>query len=216
MKKMRLATLLVFAVCAFCLPAHAQKKWTYKADNGAKGFPQRSEVTIVITQRPNGYEVSGEWKYGEGQTCNIRGSYLPAGQRLRATCGDYGGKIEGFKIPGKDALQITLPFYAVAKRVGVKPETTGSPATTLVWEPAGNGDCAGKDEERSDGSSPKTQKVGSDGKTITLIKEGYTAVCWNGNNKNNPGEAFCTYKSKPPEECKGGRNPGAMYRAVRK
>ena len=80
MKNFRLITFLVFAVCALCLPAEAQKKWTYKGDNGASGY-NREEVTVVITQGPNGYEVSGEYSLYGGRTCKLRGSYLPAGRQ---------------------------------------------------------------------------------------------------------------------------------------
>src|SRR5207302_4436261 len=121
----RLVTFLVFAVCAFCLPAQAQKKWTYKADNGAnEDSLDRREITITITQDRNGYDVSGEYKTVVG-TCNIRGSYSPATEKLNAitdcpAASAVFREIKGFKIKGKDALQITEPFSAVAKREGAK------------------------------------------------------------------------------------------------
>jgi hypothetical protein len=43
---------------------------------------------------------------------------------------------------------------------------------------------------------------------------GKIAVCWDGatyNNSNHNGKAICTYKSKTPSTCTGGKNPGKMY-----
>ena len=132
MKNLRLVAFVVFAVCAFSLPAQAQNKWTYKADNGLNEV-----VTIIITQRPNGYEVTGEIR-GLAHLCDIRGQYFPASQRLRASCDDgYSTDvpIDGFKIQGRDALQITAPFggggqfrpfVVVAERVGAKPDVKAS------------------------------------------------------------------------------------------
>jgi len=44
-------------------------------------------------------------------------------------------------------------------------------------------------------------------------------VCWDGiryNNRNRPGQAFCTYKNIPPKNCTGGTNTGLMYEAAAK
>ena len=138
MKNLQLTAFLLFTACAFCLPAQAQKKWTYKADNGMTGNPRevREEITIIITQGPNGYEVSGEYIRGDS-SCKIRGSYLPAGQRLRARgkCPFTWGvdlEITGFKLSGKDAFQLrtNVGGELVAKRVGVKPKPPSGPTTT--------------------------------------------------------------------------------------
>src|SRR5436190_20383042 len=133
MKNLRLVAFVLFAVCAFCLPAQAQKKWTYKGDDGKGG-----EITIIITQRPTGYEVSGDYKPSPSRVCKLRGSYLPAGQRLKATCEyDNGEKEEvtGSKQEKEDVLPVEAGvgdrggIYGgtiVAKRVGAKPATIGS------------------------------------------------------------------------------------------
>lgn len=119
MKNLRVITFLVFAVCAFCLPAQAQKQWTYKADNGTENEWHRQEITITITQGPNGYEVSGELKTPTFP-CHFQGSYVPATEKFEAKSTDCPREIKGFKVKGKDALQITEPFSAVAKREGAK------------------------------------------------------------------------------------------------
>ena len=135
MKSFRLVAFLVFAVCAFCLPAVAQKFWTYKGEDG-KG----NEVTITISQRAKGYEVNGEIRKSKttpgvavepsSDPCIISGSYLPAGQRVRATCENKDGvkkAVTGRKQVGKDALQITaLGGTFVLKRVVDEPPTTDS------------------------------------------------------------------------------------------
>jgi hypothetical protein len=150
MKALRLVSFVIFATCAFCLTAEAQKKFTYKGDNGATGA-RREEFTIVITERPYGYEVSGHYaNEGAGIYCLLRGSYLPAGTRLRATCPSdtaYGTlEVTGFKPTGKDAFQVHVetnegklyPFGGeiVAWRNGVKPKTPSSEQNPLVgtWE----------------------------------------------------------------------------------
>ena len=84
MKHLRLVAFVVFAICAFCLPAQAQKKWTYKGDNGTDG-ENRQAITIIITKRPNGYEVSGEFIGGDYQfTCNISSGRSATERYVRA------------------------------------------------------------------------------------------------------------------------------------
>ncbi|MEO6393578.1 MAG: hypothetical protein ABIP75_17135 [Pyrinomonadaceae bacterium] len=143
MKILRLVTFVAFAVCALCLTAQAQKQWTYKADNGAPR-DRRKEIIITITQGPNGYEVSGKLKFPNASDCNIRGTYFPATERFsgRAVCYHSGSTpieydVKGFRIKGKDALQITDPFAASAARDGVKPTTPEKPAAlnvTGTWD----------------------------------------------------------------------------------
>jgi hypothetical protein len=122
MKQLRQVTFLVLAVCAFCLPAQAQK--TYKADKADSPYDKNSsypiEVTITITQGRNGYDlVSGEMKTEFG-ICNIQGAYYPSTEKLKARytdCPLRDRPINGFKVKGEDALQITEPFSTLAKRV---------------------------------------------------------------------------------------------------
>ena len=139
MKHWRLIAFLVFAICAFCVTAQAQKKWTYEGEDAA------SRITITITQQRNGYVVTGEAKPAFGSSCSIRGSYFPAGQRLRATCRNLEGndyQVTGFKLAGKDAFQISLNFMEiVATRVGAKPTKPG--ASISSTEPASNRGCDG-------------------------------------------------------------------------
>src|ERR1041385_4976063 len=146
MKNLRLVAFVVFGICAFCLPAQAQKQWSYKADNkktsgriGYGGEPDsnihqsREMITITITQRPNGYEVSGYLQLGE-YTCDIEGSYFTAGKRLRGKClqsQDEDVEITGVKLSGSDAFQITVNgghwgrnAVIVAYRNGIKPKTS--------------------------------------------------------------------------------------------
>ncbi len=146
MKNLRLVTFLVFAVCAFCLPAVAQtsnsskpKQWTYKGDNGADELVYEKDkryITIIITQRPNGYEVSGNFKSGSGWSCSISGSYYPKtlGLRAKANCPKVAFNVTGSKIPGQDALEIAIgSLEIVAKRVGSKSTPpTGSNPTSVT------------------------------------------------------------------------------------
>jgi hypothetical protein len=99
-------------------------------------------LTIIITQRSNGYEVSGDFKT-ESSQCQLRGSYFPAGQRLRAKCVYSNGaavEVTGSKQPKNDAFQLRMGVSGelVAKRVGVKPkdESTNGQGLDLsgTWE----------------------------------------------------------------------------------
>ena len=129
-KKLRLVALSTFAVFAFSLSTHAQKEWTYELVN------KYQDITIIITQGPKGYEVSGRWM-SEDFDCSIKGTYFPTTERFsgRRIC-DYGkGRVEepmnGHKIKGQDALQITVPFSVVVARKGAKTPTTVETPTTL-------------------------------------------------------------------------------------
>ncbi|WP_374424938.1 hypothetical protein [Chromobacterium sp.] len=82
---------------------------------------------------------------------------------------------------------------------------SAAPVKEFAWEEKGIGDCAGRDVNASYGSSLPSKALAT-ARTI--------AVCWDGktyNNVNNPGQAFCTYKSATVESCTGGRNPGWVY-----
>ncbi len=71
-------------------------------------------------------------------------------------------------------------------------------ASAGVWQPAGVGDCVGRDVGGSRGSTPDPTKCDAN-------SNGQTAVCWaNG----------CTYKNVATSSCKGGTSPGQMYTCV--
>ena len=186
MKNIRLAAFLVFTVCAFCLPVQAQTKWTYKGDNGA-ARPNREEITLVITQRPNGYEVNGEFTSyrftSDRRHCTIRGSYFFVGRRLRGNCVfDDGSKLEvtGFKETGKDAkdaFQVAVgpSGELVAWRDGIKPKTNGS--STESSEESSYPDLAGTwiCQTRcpaGGGQGGKPASISQNGRTLTFTNEG--------------------------------------------
>lgn len=125
MKKLGLVAFGLFAVSIFCFTGFAQKRWTYEADNGKQGN-EREEVTITITQKQNGYEVSGEYRAQDADilegrvACPIRGQYFATTSRLRARaiCGKVAMKpdadafpeemlIDGLRVSA-DQLQVTL------------------------------------------------------------------------------------------------------------
>lgn len=174
MKALRLVSFLIFAICAFCLSAEAQEKFTYKGDNGATNF-DREEVTIVITQRPNGYEVSGNYTRGRS-SCKLRGSYLPAGRRLRATCiSDDNSEVNvtGSKQAEKDAFQVSVGSGGefVAWRNGVKPSggTDSSSSTSKNFNLAGTWICKQKCPAGGEG---KTASIEQNGRNLTFTNEG--------------------------------------------
>jgi hypothetical protein len=137
MKYLQRAAFLILTLCAFSLSLQAQKTFTYKAESGGKGNSIES-ITIVITQVKTGWEVSGV--YSGNTSCEIKGSYFPATGRLKARCIFKGTSrpvpdetVDGIKVTGKDALQISVgkSMYfggvVVAYRDGIKPkdDTTG-------------------------------------------------------------------------------------------
>jgi hypothetical protein len=85
--------------------------------------------------------------------------------------------------------------YDTSKIVSITYSRSGS-SMTGVWLSVGKGDCAGRDVSNSRGGVPDASKCNA---SFT----GFTAVCW---------RDVCTYKNIPPESCKGGGNPGDMYR----
>lgn len=123
MKKLRFVAFSLFAVCFFALPAIAQRtQWTFQANNGAKGAA-RIEMTIIITQKPLGYEVTGEYRNADGGACPIRGQYFPKTQHFKGRAICEGGKwefgIEGTR-PEGDRLQVTEPWRAIAWLDGIE------------------------------------------------------------------------------------------------
>lgn len=105
---------LVFGIL-LCAPGANAKttEWTYTGDNGATGA-YRETVTLVISKRPGGYEVGGEYvfnSYLHNKTCRISGTYFPAGRRLRAVCESSDGEehvISGTRRTDRDQFQIQL------------------------------------------------------------------------------------------------------------
>ena len=115
----KLSALIAFAlgsiVCSTAAIAQPAQ-WIYKGDNGATG-PFRETVTLVITKRPSGYAVSGEYVFPSsmhstwGSNCMISGTYFPAGRRLRGTCKSDVGKefdLNGTRRTDRDQFQIQL------------------------------------------------------------------------------------------------------------
>lgn len=130
MKKLRFVASSLFTVCILSVPAIAQtKSWTYQANNGAERGDLRQEITIIITQKRNGYEVTGEYKNGWNEVCPIRGQYFPNTKhfRGRAICGgdDVQQTIEGIRVEA-DQLQINEPWRANAWRDGIERKKTES------------------------------------------------------------------------------------------
>jgi hypothetical protein len=81
-------------------------------------------------------------------------------------------------------------FFAVVLSAGA--------ASAGSWQPAGVGDCPGRDVGGSRGPTPEAAKCDAG-------FAGQTAVCWaNG----------CTYKNVSTSSCKGGTSPGQMYTCV--
>jgi len=71
-------------------------------------------------------------------------------------------------------------------------------ASAGAWQPAGVGDCVGRDVGGTRGPAPDAGKCDAS-------FAGQTAVCWaNG----------CTYKSVQTASCKGGTSPGQLYTCV--
>jgi hypothetical protein len=86
-----------------------------------------------------------------------------------------------------------VPFVALSSFLAVG--LSAGVAGAGVWQPAGVGDCPGRDVGGSRGSTPEASRCDAS-------FAGQTAVCWaNG----------CTYKTVPTASCKGGASPGQMY-----
>jgi len=193
MRNMQRVMFVVLAVCLFVLPTTAQTtKWTYHADNGAEGL-EREEVTIVITQRANGYEVSGEYimrrSGADSRRCPIRGQYSPNTGRLsaRAECPFQSEQIavSGFK-RGND-LQIREPWESVARLEGTKPkppsgEPTADVSTSILGKWRGTyhnsrgktGDSSITFQRRNDGKI----KGEEDGTPIEEVTVNGNVVSW--------------------------------------
>jgi hypothetical protein len=96
----------------------------------------------------------------------------------------------------------------LAFSVSCFPQSEASePAPPLTWQLVGIGDCTGQDVAMTDGSTPDNSKA----------TPGHTAICWDGVtyiNKGDPGKAFCAYKKVSYDSCKGGSNPGEMFKPV--
>ena len=89
---------------------------------------------------------------------------------------------------------------------GSKPGPAVAPSS-LDWTYVGVGDCAGGDTGSTAGSSPDPGRCGP-GTT------GESAVCWDGVQQKRGGSAkpVCTYKHVRAGDCRGGQNPGYLYR----
>ena len=160
MKNLRLMAFLVFVVCTFSLLTMSQTikgskptQWVYKA----KEEGTEKEITIIITRRPNGYEVTGEYtQYYNGQgfkTCKFRGTYFPATGRLAARCSEKASEgdeavletISGSRRTADDAFQVEVRGSKfLAKREGAKSKNTSTNETSVVgtwkWAYAEKGD----------------------------------------------------------------------------
>ena len=77
------------------------------------------------------------------------------------------------------------------------------------WVPVGVGDCAGQDRSGSKGAAPDTRQC-------TPRTVGTAAVCWDGKRYRHHrfGHATCTYKTIQAKVCRGGKNPGRMFRCA--
>jgi hypothetical protein len=67
------------------------------------------------------------------------------------------------------------------------------------------GDCPATDIAQTPGATPDDSKC-------TTESAKTSAVCWDGAVYQNGTKAFCTYKTTPPEQCRGGARPGRIYR----
>ncbi|MBN2573317.1 MAG: hypothetical protein JXP73_02015 [Deltaproteobacteria bacterium] len=85
-------------------------------------------------------------------------------------------------------------MYTCVAGAGAAPPRAAPPATG-AWQPAGVGNCPGRDVGSSRGSVPEASKCDAS-------FAGYTAVCWS---------TGCTYKNVLTGHCIGGANPGQMY-----
>lgn len=115
--KVTAAIALVLGVVLCAPSANAQAaQWIYTGDNGATGT-NRETVRLVITKGPGGYAVGGEVIFppylhsAYGASCNISGTYFPAGRRVRATCKSLKGNefdVNGTRRSDRDQFQVQL------------------------------------------------------------------------------------------------------------
>lgn len=71
------------------------------------------------------------------------------------------------------------------------------------WAPAGTGDVPYNDLTRSNGSQPLP--------SLCERNSTISAVCWSSGSPAGGGP-WCTYKSLPASQVRGGGNPGSLYR----
>ena len=85
--------------------------------------------------------------------------------------------------------------------------------TSPRWVLRGEGDCSGNDAQPfSGGASPESGRCNA-------ASAGKAAVCWDGvAYHNNPSPVgvpgWCTYKTLPASQCRGGARPGKIYECV--
>lgn len=140
MKNTWMGVLLVCMLCSIGMPAAAQtaKRWTYE---GRTDDRLTRVVTIIITEKPNGYEVSGDIKLvGSGLNdvlCQISGTYYPAKSLVKADCGRGAGYIlvTASRLKDQDAFNVQLEKdnrvkEFVAERVANRPEKAADIAGT--------------------------------------------------------------------------------------
>lgn len=147
MKRMQRIASLIFVLCAFALPAMAQRdkgkqrQWTYT------GSDTEGRMTIIITERQIGealrYQVSGDYK--SAFPCTISGTYYPAGKRLKAECLGSGHRpleITG-KLQAEDSFRVDIDGHRFinADRVGEGPPlpTGGLTGSWSIVQTAANG-----------------------------------------------------------------------------
>ena len=122
MKRTRLATLLILAVCVFSEPAIAQK-----VNDDPEGTYQYLEdgnrLTVTITKGSNDYEVRGDADFNKGRLgqCAIRGTYNPSDGKIQASCREAGREtpIEGYRRKDSGVLELLVEGSVInAKRIG--------------------------------------------------------------------------------------------------
>lgn len=139
MKNTRMIALLVCMLGSFAMSTSAQaaRKWTYE---GRSDDRLTRVVTFIITEKPNGYEVSGDIKLvGSGLDdvfCQIHGRYIREKGLVMADCGagaDY-TLVTASKMPNADSFTVKLErnkrvtefaAYRIANR-SEKPDILGA------------------------------------------------------------------------------------------
>jgi len=101
------------------------RSWTY---SGESEFGDK--ITLVITQRSTGYEVTGTltlWGPGSNKAiadCPVKGTYFPgppppAHFKATALCGPKAQwPVDGVVVPGKNEFKITSPVLGIAHAAG--------------------------------------------------------------------------------------------------
>lgn len=104
MKKIRLVTLIIFALFVFCLSVTAQE---YKFDDG-----RGNHGTLYIGGGQKNYVVTGTVYANKRLSCQITGTYYPTTGRLKALCKDkeraQQWDVTGSKLNKKDAFQFSV------------------------------------------------------------------------------------------------------------